>query len=92
MGFNARAPIYKLTPLGRNPAQRHEEDRTGNDRLDQTGIEVAKAGYEVLDRTTRTEPFFPFGVPLSPSKAPAIPANSGADPHWDRTTIKAGEL
>lgn len=67
-------------------------DRTGEDRLDQTPMEVAKAGYEVLDRTTRTEPFFPFGVPQKPSKAPAVPANTGADPHFDRTKINIGEL
>jgi|HubBroStandDraft_4_1064222.scaffolds.fasta_scaffold81156_4 hypothetical protein len=92
MGFNPRNQIYKLAPLGHNSATRHETDRTGDDRLNQTGMEVAKAGYEVIDRTTRTEPFFPFGAPLNPSKAPAIPANTGADPHWDRTTIKVGEL
>jgi hypothetical protein len=90
MGFNARAPIYKLKPL--NPQTRYEDDRKGEDRLDQTPMEVAKAGFEVLDRTTRTEPFFPFGVGLKPSKAPAEPANTGADPHWDRTTIRVGEI
>ena len=92
MSFNARAPIYILKPLGRNSATRHEEDRTGDDRLNQTGMEDARAGYEVLDRTTRAEPFFPCGVPRAPSKAPAIPSNTSADPHWDRTTIKVGEL
>jgi hypothetical protein len=92
MAFNPRAPFYKLAPLGRNSAQRHETERTGNARLAQSPMEVAKSGYEVLDRTNRTEPFFPFGVPVNPSKAPAIPASEGADVHWDHVGIKIGEL
>jgi len=92
MPFNPRAPFYKLQPLGRDSAPHHDTERTGNARLAQTPMEVAKAGYEVLDRTDRTEPFFPFGVPVNPSKAPAVPASEGADPHWDHVTIKVGEL
>ena len=92
MAFNPRAPFYKLEPLGRNSAQHHDTERTGNARLAQTPMEVARAGYEVLDRTSRTEPFFPFGPPLNPSKAPAIPASEGADPRWDHVGIRIGEL
>lgn len=90
MGFTPRAPIYKLRE--KNPIPRIEQDRTGNDRLGQSPMEVAAAGYEVIDRSRRADPFDPFGPAPLPSKAPADPVSRGADTRWDITRLSVGEL
>ena len=105
MGFNPRAPMYRLR--AKNAKERRNlqhsdrdtlegpapDDESRDDRMNQSPMDIAAAGYEVLDRTRRTEPFYPFGPPSTPSKAPAEEANDiGADYRWDRTKIRIGEL
>ena len=81
-----RSPLFKVPE--KNPIPRRYDDY--HDRLEQSPLDVAMAGYEVLDRSLRATPFSAFGTPPPPSKIQKETVITGADSTWDQAGIRLG--
>ena len=103
MAFNPRAPRYLLREM--NPIQCLVRDKNATDnplakenpqmrdRLDQSPLDIATAGFEVIDRSLRNRPFDPFMPQPMQGKHTAPEAqDSGADYRLDRVTVRVGEM
>ncbi len=85
MAFNPRAPKYEATPVNPVKPPRHFDKHPSG------AVQVARAGYEVIDQATPNSPFDPFGPQPATKKDLGKPVTTdGADRNWDSTRIGLG--
>jgi hypothetical protein len=82
MGFNRRDPRYRLKPLRPDaPARHYDAPQSGG------AMEVARAGYEVVDQSRPYTPFDPLMPERQQRRDLGEPVFTGPDRTWDSTTI-----